>query len=373
MNYIEYMQQPAGPITPALQLFNIPNQSVPEEIKRRLGMNSLAYKQLQDKTKQEAIRNYNKKRLSRDEIAQIIDPKTGKLQSVYNPGAGYLSGTDPLIKSVVDMTPVGDAEIIAEAGNQVKQGNIGAAAVLAGITLLPNIPGVNATSKKTIKEAVESLPLYARPNYQGDHLELAKKRLLAGGGDRIGVIDPPEVLANTNPKTGVRFEADHYTSYTKMRKPEPGEYLSKESYEKALKDWEVFSKNNNALAHEFEHFVHSPDIPMPESAVDPRYITPYGKRHYFTLSNNTELAARFSQLKNYFGLNEGEVITPEMWEYAKKHYIEDTGADNNMSDFFNLKIDNIQQFLDWGNQNALTLAMPVAIGSAITPNKNENH
>ena len=63
MNYIEYMQQPTGSITPALQLFNIPNQSVPEEVRQRLGMNSLAYKQIQEKAKQEAIRKYNEKRL----------------------------------------------------------------------------------------------------------------------------------------------------------------------------------------------------------------------------------------------------------------------------------------------------------------------
>ena len=63
MNYIEYMQNPAGPITPALQLFSIPNQSAPEEVRQRLGMNSLAYKQLQEKAKQEAIRKYNEKRL----------------------------------------------------------------------------------------------------------------------------------------------------------------------------------------------------------------------------------------------------------------------------------------------------------------------
>lgn len=82
MNYIEYMQNPAGPITPARQLFSIPNQSVPEEIKHRLGMNSLAYKQLQEKAKQEAIRKYNEKRLARGEIAYTIDSKTGKLQRV---------------------------------------------------------------------------------------------------------------------------------------------------------------------------------------------------------------------------------------------------------------------------------------------------
>ena len=93
---------------------------------------------------------------------------------------------------------------------------------------------------------------------------------------------------------------------------------------------------------------------------------------YFTDNMNSEIAARFGQIKNYFGLKEGELITPEMWEYAKKHYIADTGIDNNMSDFFNLKIDDLQQFLDWGNKNALTLAMPIAVGSVLGSNKNEN-
>lgn len=43
--------------------------------------------------------------------------------------------------------------------------------------------------------------------------------------------------------------------------------------------------------------------------------------------------ARGTQLKNYFGLKEGEKLTPEMWNYAKRHYATDV-ADNNMRTFF---------------------------------------
>lgn len=369
MNYIEYMQQPAGPITPALQLFNIPNQSAPEEVRQRLGMNSLAYKQLQEKAKQEAIRKYNEERLSRDEIAYTIDSKTGKLQRVYNPGAGYLSGTDPLIKSVVDMTPVGDAEIIAEAGGQAKQGNIGSAAVLAGITLLPNIPGVNSTSKKAVKEGAEKLPPYAKPNYQGDHLELVKNRLVSGGYDRIG-----------NPSQSIDILVNEVPTTTKMSRmsARPGEYYDTamrpdytgENAQDFYKQFDI--ANNIYTAHEFEHYVHLPQNKLPEKVVDPRHIKNGGIRMYFTDNTNSEIAARFGQIKNYFGLKEGELITPEMWEYTKKHYTADTGIDNNMSDFFNLKIDDLQQFLDWGNKNALTLAIPIAAGSVLVSGKNEN-
>lgn len=192
MNYIEYMQHPAGPITPALQLFNIPNQSVSEEVRQRLGMNSLAYKQIQEKAKQEAIRKYNEKRLARDEIADIIDPKTGKLQRVYNPGAGYLSGTDPLIKTVVDVTPMGDVELLMEAADAAKHKNVKTAATLATIALLPNLPGMSASSKAATKAASEKqitkelLPIYAHPNTDPElALLLTQHRLAKGGSQKL--------------------------------------------------------------------------------------------------------------------------------------------------------------------------------------------
>jgi hypothetical protein len=49
----------------------------------------------------------------------------------------------------------------------------------------------------------------------------------------------------------------------------------------------------------------------------------------------TEIQARGTQLKNYFGLKKEEKLTPEMWEYASKHYIKDTGLNNNMTELFN--------------------------------------
>lgn len=43
-----------------------------------------------------------------------------------------------------------------------------------------------------------------------------------------------------------------------------------------------------------------------------------------------EVLARMSQLKNYFGMKGGEVFTREHLEYARKHYLEDIGMDNNV-------------------------------------------
>ncbi len=52
------------------------------------------------------------------------------------------------------------------------------------------------------------------------------------------------------------------------------------------------------------------------------------------LSKPDEVAERMSQLKNYFGLGPTEKFTAEHLRYAREHYIEDTGLDNQMSQFF---------------------------------------
>lgn len=48
----------------------------------------------------------------------------------------------------------------------------------------------------------------------------------------------------------------------------------------------------------------------------------------------TEIAERMSQLKNYFGMKSDEKFTASHLGYARTHYIEDTGLDNQMKQFF---------------------------------------
>lgn len=52
------------------------------------------------------------------------------------------------------------------------------------------------------------------------------------------------------------------------------------------------------------------------------------------MHSSWEIYARMSQLKNYFGMEADEEFTAEHLEYARKHYIEDTGLNNNMQAFF---------------------------------------
>ncbi len=52
------------------------------------------------------------------------------------------------------------------------------------------------------------------------------------------------------------------------------------------------------------------------------------------LFDGNEIAERMSQLKNYFGFKGDEQFTLDHLNYAREHYINDTGVDNSMMHFF---------------------------------------
>jgi hypothetical protein len=68
----------------------------------------------------------------------------------------------------------------------------------------------------------------------------------------------------------------------------------------------------------------------PEESTDD-FGTRYLIEYLFTPS---EIAERMSQLKNYFGFSGDETFTKAHLDYARAHYLEDTGMDNSMRLFF---------------------------------------
>ncbi len=91
-----------------------------------------------------------------------------------------------------------------------------------------------------------------------------------------------------------------------------------------------------------------------------KYLT--GELHN---SGAAEIMARFTELKNYFGLKEGESLTPEIWDYAQRHYITDV-ADNSMKNFFkagNNKFPSHPFLLSWLNRSA-----PIFAGVTLSNN-----
>ena len=102
---------------------------------------------------------------------------------------------------------------------------------------------------------------------------------------------------------------------------------------KALKDYGWDSRLDVALAHELNH--HLDEFSYLESVDD--FFTsshlPYDVKYY--IESPQEILARGNQIKNYFGLSKADdVVTGDMLKYAAKHYVDDTGMDNNMTQFF---------------------------------------
>lgn len=59
------------------------------------------------------------------------------------------------------------------------------------------------------------------------------------------------------------------------------------------------------------------------------------------MTSPDELMARMAQVKNYYGMHSNESFTQMHLDYARSHYVEDTGLDNNMTLFFRMAKDEV--------------------------------
>lgn len=112
-------------------------------------------------------------------------------------------------------------------------------------------------------------------------------------------------------------------------------------------------KANQGSAHEFVHFLYWP-ASRPKGVLTGRYLM--GKN---PILGSGEIAARGTELKNYFGLKEGEQLTSEMWDYARRHFLTDVQPNRGTRDLFN-DVTNKPIFLKWLNKRA-----PVISGGLI--------
>lgn len=216
-------------------------------------------------------------------------------------------------------------------------------------------------------ELAKLLPDYAHPNWQGDGFKLVKERLWNGGFDRlekygdISRYSPQQrtIILNSNPKIE--------TSVTLGEQPGTGTYRETYSINKdVLRDY-TLQQSSDVKAHEMVHYMYRPSKEQEaELAYNVRqyFKRPEG-RDYFRQSRATEQTARGTQIKNYYGLNEGnQDITPAMWEYARRNYVKDTGINNNMTEWLN-SVDerDISAFVKWLSNNAPVIAAPLIGGT----------
>ena len=238
---------------------------------------------------------------------------------------------------------------------------------MSGVTPRP----LSEFSSLSDAELAKLLPDYAHPNWQGDGFKLVKERLWNGGFDRlekygdISRYSPQQrtIILNSNPKIE--------TSATLGEQPGTGAYRETYSINKdVLRDY-TLQQSSDVKAHEMVHYMYRPSKEQEaELAYNVRqyFKRPEG-RDYFRKSRATEQTARGTQIKNYYGLNEGnQDITPAMWEYARRNYVKDTGITNNMTEWLN-SVDerDISAFVKWLSNNAPVIAAPL-IGGAMYGN-----
>lgn len=248
----------------------------------------------------------------------------------------------------------------------------------------------NATTTPRFNISKESLPDYAKPNWQGDELALTKERLANGGFDRLEQFskysgEKAEQFRNAT-GTGYRdfypFENDFgktYRQYLLDSKPAKGTRadfkVNKEVaafsdrtqnvYTTILDDVPDRFKNpqyrTTTEAHEFAHFAFNPQRRPPLDVYNPPLTNPHREYLLGLKDRNeygTELTARGTQIKNYFGLDKDKPITEDMLKYAADNYVKDKGFDNNMTDFFS-GIKNYKEMAKWLSELSPMLALPL--------------
>ena len=112
------------------------NFSIQSDNGKQLVQSILQDEGLQKAVQQKALQRQAEREASRKAVSEIYN-------GMPNPGAGFLSGTDPLLQAIVYMTPAGDAERATEAASELRNGNLKEAGLLGADILLPNIFNTN--------------------------------------------------------------------------------------------------------------------------------------------------------------------------------------------------------------------------------------
>lgn len=220
--------------------------------------------------------------------------------------------------------------------------------------------------------------------YKGDQHQLAKFRLVNGGFDKLGIhVEDDMFLPKEHPivKAGYGYDSAKWTNDTPvnartfllksqavpLRKKDDVlawyDQADKIYYQPSYgKDGKLDMDTKAITAHEFQHAVDDVRTQKNRNLLGqsqfPR-VTPPGTdmskvpwyvQEYFQLDDGTELHARLAQLKNWYGITDPhQPITPEMWNYARRHYVPSMGGfDNNMQQMFRVVTDP-KKFLDWIN------------------------
>lgn len=314
-----------------------------------------------------------------------------------------VAGGVPVVGDIMDVKDAYDSFIDRDALGMV----------MAAMGLIPFVGGISkkamqakrATKKlsQRDKELLGSLPEYAKPASPiGEAWENHKKRLFSGAYERLtgerlrmknGEPDPDMLDTNIydwdDPKV---FRDAKYFLGDEYSDDEIREIIDEISGYGVLNGNIIRSKNvdefidlflegnpnlsnkdveNFVKSHEVEHKIHFPDSGADKSGFDLNKIDDDEVKDYFKEDHFTEMAARGTQIKNYFGLtDDAQEVTPEMLEYAARNYLKDYGYDNEMKEYFE-SISDYKKAAKWITDHASVGLGAYYVGDRIADPKKE--
>ena len=248
------------------------------------------------------------------------------------------------------------------------------------------------------------LPDYATPNSPKEPLDLHSDRLIKGGFDNIpatvngkskfrvgrnawnyrspsqfynvhyydrepkqyldNMVQDMHVVNDENPADLLYKVANYAKDTDAQATASSGNiYIGKDGMFKIFNEYGGNPKNiRRVISHEVDHAIHIPA--EPPRGFDTGYIDKHiSQPGYFSNKNGTELAARGSQLKDYYGLDDpNQEITEDMLRYAAENYVKDTKLDNNMGLFFK-SITDWKEAAKWLSKYATIAGVPITINN----------
>ena len=342
-------------------------------------------------TPQPILSQYNRNRWQHDQASNQADRgyndymEAKKTQEGLNNLNGFLNFTDVMGLGTGIAALLGKG--VKYAGKQaIKRRLVNAANSTSPTT---------STSKFSISKEV--LPDYAKPNWQGDELALTKDRLANGGFDRLQALKGNQSkIAELQKKYGLN-PRDYDYSYDDFSpegrkalleaQPRYGKAADfgttpdigggtdrRNGYFTSLFDDAANRTPANTTAteaHKYSHFVFDPDKLPPMDAYDFNKIPERFRNYYMgeagRQNRGMEITARGTQIKNYFGLKEGQPITEDMLKYAAENYVKDKGVDNGMNIFFG-GIKDYKKMAEWLTKWSPAIATPVIGNKMINGN-----
>lgn len=153
-------------------------------------------------------------------------------------------------------------------------------------------------------------------------------------------VDPDVWLENVSPEALAIIDnnpdlLDNFKNMTKTHELFHLAHLARRIYPKPPYDKAAWDTSVNDMVKNHEKF---PGVNYDKLTEE--------MRNYFTHAYGTEMMARFSQLRDWFGIRDSsQPLTLKQWNHAKKHY----PYDNNMDYFFNA-VEDPKTFIDYMNK-----------------------